>query len=107
VFEGSSLAQLAFEHDDQIAVKRNALLIVSGHGPVEEAEQFLHRALDSPEFGESPDVSIVVTGLLALAGRSPDPNCVARILERLEPNPFLTHEDRAKLERIRRQYLPR
>lgn len=107
VFAGSSLAQLALEHDQQIVVKRNALLIVSGRGTVEQAEKSLHRALDSSAFSEGPDLSIVVTGLEAMASRSTDPNPVVRILDRLDANPFLTDEDRAKLDRIRRQYLPR
>ena len=107
VFMGSELAELALQHDQATQVRANALLIVSGHSSPATCEAALHRALDSKSLGESPRVSIVVTALMAMARRGTDPNRVARVLQRLEANPHLGSGDLARLDQVRKQYLPR
>lgn len=106
VVAGCDLAKVAWEHDPEIRVRRNALLILSGCGAVADADAALHSALECPEFCGGPAVSVVVAAFEAVAGRSGNPNQIARLLIRLEVNPFLAAADRKALDRIREQYLP-
>jgi len=106
VVAGCTLAKMAWDHDPELRVRRNALLILSGCGSVEQANSALHLALDSADFGGGPGVSVVVAGFECVAGRSGNPNQISRLLTRLEANPFLASTDREVLRRIRKQYLP-
>jgi hypothetical protein len=99
---GAETAQFAFEHDGDIHVRINALLIVTGSG-ADAAEKALLAALDSQSFREGSAISMVVAGLQNMLAHSPGRMQVMRVLNKIGTNTNLSKADRETLRRIRQK----